>query len=140
MSTAPLYSNLPKGDPLGFGIGGQFHPEKVRDFLQLKKEEVSRLADVSVKSVRFDAAIPTAVLERFEEIAVTCNMVAEAFDGDVEKTALWFRTRNPMLGDISPRDMIRLRRFDRLRRFIIGAVADRAPVAHKTPDPAQMTG
>lgn len=139
MPTAPLYSNLPHGDPLGFGIGGQFHPEKVRDFLQLKKEEVSRLADVSVKSVRFDAAIPTAVLERFEEIAVTCNMVAEAFDGDVDKTALWFRTRNPMLGDISPRDMIRLRRFDRLRRFIVGAMADRAPVARKTLDPAKTT-
>jgi hypothetical protein len=138
MPTAPLYSNIPKGDPLGFGIGGQFRPEKVRDFLQLKKDEVSRLADVSVKSVRFDAAIPTAVRERFEEIAVTCNMVAEAFDGDVGKTALWFRTRNPMLGDISPRDMIRLRRFDRLRRFIIGAMADRAPLAH-TPNPAKMT-
>lgn len=132
MSTAALFSNLPKGDPLGFGVGEQFHPEKVKDFLQLKKDEVSRLADVSIKSVRYDAAIPTAVLKRFEEFAVTCNMVAEAFDGDADKTALWFRTKNPMLGDISPRDMIRLRRFDRLRRFIIGAMADRAPVAHET--------
>ncbi len=140
MSTAALFSNLPKGDPLGFGVGEQFHPEKVKDFLQLKKDEVSRLADVSIKSVRYDAAIPTAMLERFEEIAVTCNMVAEAFDGDADKTALWFRTKNPMLGDISPRDMIRLRRFDRLRRFIIGAMADRAPVARETPAAAEMTG
>lgn len=131
MSTAALFSNLPQGDPLGFGMGAQFHPEKVRDFLQLKKEEVSRLADVSINSVRFDAAIPAAVLEHFEEIAVTCNMVAEAFGGDADKTALWFRTKNPMLGDVSPRDMIRLRRFDRLRRFIIGAMMDRTSMVQK---------
>lgn len=137
--TAALFDNLPKGDPLGFGTGGQFRPEKVRDFLQLKKDEVSRLADVSIKSVRFDAAIPVAVLERFEEIAVTCNMVAEALGGDADKTALWFRTKNPMLGDVSPRDMIRLRRFDRLRRFIIGAVADRASASQKEPNPVKVT-
>jgi hypothetical protein len=135
MSTAALFSNLPKGDILGFGMGQQFQPERVRDFLQLKKEEVSRLADVSIKSVRFDASIPAAVRERFEEIAVTCNMVAEAFGGDADKTALWFRTKNPMLGDISPRDMIRLRRFDRLRRFITGAIADRDPVAQSSATP-----
>ena len=81
--------------------------------------------------MRFDAAIPAAVLEHFEEIAVTCNMVAEAFGGDADKTALWFRTKNPMLGDVSPRDMIRLRRFDRLRRFIIGAMMDRTSVVQK---------
>jgi hypothetical protein len=34
---------------------------------------------------------------------------------------LWFKTRNPLLGDISPRDMIRLGRFERLRKFIINA-------------------
>ena len=124
-SAAALFNNLPRGDPLGFGIGQQFHPEKVRDFLRLKKEDVARLADVSIHSVRYDAAIPTAVLEKFEEIAVACNMVAEAMGGDADKTSLWFRTKNPMLGDVSPRDMVRLRRFDRLRRFIIGAVADR---------------
>lgn len=137
MSTTGLFSNLPKGDPLGFGVGGQFHPEKVKDFLQLKKDEVSRLADVSIKSVRYDDAIPAAVLERFEAIAVTCNMVAEAFGGDADKTALWFRTKNPMLGDVSPRDMIRLRRFDRLRRFIIRAMADGAPIGQKKSNPAE---
>ncbi len=129
MSIAPLFSNLPEGDPLGFGLGTRFHPEKVKEFLNLKKEDVSRLANVSVNSVRYDGSAPAAVLERFEEIAVACNMVAEAFGGDAAKTALWFRTKNPMLGDVSPRDMIRLRRFDRLRKFIIGAMAERAPAS-----------
>ena len=59
-----------------------------------------------------------------EEIASTINMVAKQFAGDPEKTAAWFRARNPLLGDISPRDMIRLGRYDRLRRFIIQAMTD----------------
>lgn len=124
VQTEAIFGNLPRADVLRFGTGSQFHPEKVRDFLQLKKVDVSRMAGVSQKSVRYDDAIPAAVLERFEQIAITCNLVAEAFDGDVDKTALWFRTKNPMLGDVSPRDMIRLRRFDRLRRFIMGAIAE----------------
>lgn len=86
---------------------------------------------MSVKSVRYDRNAPAAVIERFEEIATTCNTVAEVFDGDPAKTALWFRTKNPLLGDVSPRDMIRLGRYDRLRRFIIGAMVDRAPSVQK---------
>lgn len=138
MGTESIFQNLPQGDPLGFGLGRKFHPEKVRDFLDLSKDEVSRLANVSVKSVRFDDAIPAAVLKCFEEIAVTCSLVAEVFDGDAGKTALWFRTKNPMLGDVSPRDMIRLRRFDRLRRFIKGAIADIAMAKRTRANPAQL--
>lgn len=66
--------------------------------------------------------------DRVDEIVATFDLVVQTFDGDAEKTALWFRTKNPMLGDIAPRDMIRLGRFDRLRRFIIGAIAERAPI------------
>lgn len=129
MPTTALFDTVPRGDPLRFGQGGHFQPEKVRDFLQLKKGDVAKLANVSVKSVRYDANIPGPVRERFVEIATTCNMVAEVFGGDADKTATWFRTKNPMLGDISPRDMIRLRRYDRLRRFVVGAIADNA--AHR---------
>jgi len=50
-----------------------------------------------------------------------CNLVAEFFDGDPVKTALWFRTPNPMLGDMSPRDMIRYGRYKRLQKFILEA-------------------
>jgi hypothetical protein len=59
--------------------------------------------------------------DRLEEISNTINMVADFFNGNTEKTVLWFKTRNPLLGDISPRDMIRLGRFERLRKFIINA-------------------
>lgn len=140
MPTEAIFQNLPNGDPLRFGTGSRFRPEKVRDFLSLGNADVSRLADVSVKSVRFDAAIPAAVRDHFEAIAVICNLVAEVFDGDAEKTALWFRTKNPLLGDVSPRDMIRLRRLDRLRRFIVGAIADRAMAVRNQPDASGMPG
>lgn len=69
----------------------------------------------------------------------SCNMVAEVFDEDIEKTALWFKTRNPLLGDVSPRDMIRLRRFDRLRRFVLRAIADMA-AARKQPVHGEPAG
>lgn len=50
---------------------------------------------------------------------------ASTFDGDVAKAATWFLTRNPLLGDVSPRDMVRLGRYERLRRFIINALRER---------------
>jgi hypothetical protein len=72
--------------------------------------------------VRYDDAIPTAVKERLEDIASTINLVAKEFQGDPDKTVAWFKAQNPLLGDISPRDMIRLGKYDRLRRFIINAM------------------
>jgi len=52
-------------------------------------------------------------------------MVAKFFDGDTDKTVLWFKARNPLLGDISPKEMIRLGRYERLRKFIINALIKR---------------
>jgi hypothetical protein len=110
---------------MGFGLGSSFDAKSVQSFLSLKKEDVSRIADVSPKSVRFDDAMPVPVRERFQEIANTINLVARFFGGDADKTGTWFKTRNPLLGDISPRDMICLGRFQRLRKFIWLAMGDK---------------
>lgn len=130
-----LFSTVPN-DFLQFGHGSSFDAKRVPVFLGLKKDDVSRLASVSVKSVRYDEAIPEQVRERLEEIASTINMVAQAFEGDADKTSAWFRARNPMLGDVSPRDMIRLGRYERLRKFIINALMEQlakpTPVGLKT--------
>jgi hypothetical protein len=109
-------------DFLKFGRGAAFDAKKVPELLGLKKVDVSRIATVSVKSVRYDSAIPELVRERLEEIASTINLVAKQFGGDADKTVAWFKARNPLLGDASPRDMIRLGRYERLRRFIINAM------------------
>jgi len=94
----------------------------------LKKADVGRIAAVAESSVRWDDNIPEAVLVRMEEIASTINLVAKQFSGDPEKTVAWFRARNPLLGDVSPRDMIRLGRYDRLRRFVIQAMTNQVQV------------
>ncbi|WP_448253134.1 hypothetical protein [Ottowia oryzae] len=112
-------------DAMQFGHGSAFDPTKVRDFLSLRKEDVSRISNVSIKSVRYDHAIPEQVKDRLEEIANTINWVADAFDGDIDKTTTWFKVSNPLLGDISPKDMIRLGRYERLRNFIIHAMQER---------------
>jgi len=69
-----------------------------------------------------------------EEIAQTINMVAGVFAGDVNKTVAWFKARNPLLGDVSPRDMIRLGRYEKLRKFIINAMME-ARDASRPPAP-----
>ena len=125
MSSAHLFDTIPQ-DALLFGRGPAFQPKLVADWLGLDKGELSRIASVSRSSVRYDAAAPRALIERLEEIANIANMVAQIFDDDGAKTALWFRTKNPMLGDVSPRDMVRLGRHDRLRKFIVRAVADQS--------------
>jgi hypothetical protein len=118
-----LFASVPD-DVFHFGQGPSFQPKLVSNCLGLKKEDVSRLADVSKNSVRYDGAIPAQARERLEEIANTMNMVALVFQGNQEKTVAWFFARNPLLGDISPRDMIRLGRYERLRKFIINAMVE----------------
>lgn len=119
-----LFDSVPE-DYFHFGAGQAFQPRVVPEVLGLKREDVSKLASVSLKSVRYDDAIPEPVRERLEEIGITINLVAKFFDGDTDKTVTWFKARNPMLGDVSPRDMIRLGRFERLRKFIINAILDK---------------
>ncbi len=123
-----LFDSVPE-DYAGFGMGEHFNAKQVQSFLNLKKEDISRLASVSPKSVRFDEAIPDPVRERLEEIALTINTVARVFGGDVNKTVVWFKARNPLLGDVAPRDMIRLGRYEKLRKFIINAMMDASEAA-----------
>jgi hypothetical protein len=116
-----LFDTVPK-DLMNFGHGTSFEPRKIPDLLGFKNEDVSHLAGVSIRSVRYDQNMPQQMRDRLEEIGATINMVAGMFDGDADRTAIWFKARNPLLGDISPRDMIRLGRYERLRKFIINAM------------------
>lgn len=123
--SAQLFDTVHRQDFLHFGQGASFNSKAVADFVGLRKQDVSKIAQVAPSSVRYDDDIPHKVRERMEEIASVINMVADAFAGDANKTALWFKTSNPLLGDVSPRDMIRLGRYDKLRKFIISAMMER---------------
>lgn len=123
-SLGGLFETVPTRDFLDFGMGDKFNPKAVTDMLNLRKTEVSRIAHVAQSSVRYDDNIPAAVRDRLEEIASICNSVAGFFNGDVHKTTLWFKTPNPLLGDVAPRDMIRLGRYDKLRKFVVNAIIE----------------
>ena len=121
-----LFSTIAPQDQLGFYTDDAFRPKALVEFLGLSNVDVSHIVGISKNSVRYDASIPSEMLERLEEIANICNLVAHHFGGNVQKTALWFKTKNPLLGDIAPRDMIRFARCDKLRRFVIGALTDQS--------------
>ena len=118
LSATQLFSNIARKDHLHFRDDGRLDYRKVASFLDLNKQDLSRIAAVGQSSVRFDDKIPADLAQRLTEIANIANLVADAFSGDAEKTALWFQTPNFNLGEIPPRDMIRAGRYKRLLKFI----------------------
>jgi len=125
-----LFRTVACSDRFGFGSGETLDGREVVDFLDLKKSEVAKIAGVATVSVRFDKKMAAEVRERLEDIANIIELVAEFFDGDVGRTALWFKAPNPIRGNISPREMIRYGRYDRLRRFVADALDENATEAH----------
>jgi hypothetical protein len=122
--THELFESVYKRDSLNFWANhGLLDYERVREVVGLSNTDLSRVAHVAKSSVRFDERIPPELKERMEQIANCCLLVAEHFKGDVHKVSLWFVAPNPMLGNISPRDMIRYGRFAKLQRFIQGALS-----------------
>jgi hypothetical protein len=119
-----LFGTVPDRDYLGFWANETLNTRGVVDFLDFDKRDVAKVAGVAPASVRFDEKIPKEVLDHLTRIANVCGLVAQFFAGDVVKTALWFKTKNPLLGDISPRDMIRYGRYEKLRRFVMHALKE----------------
>jgi hypothetical protein len=91
--------------------------------LGFRKEDVAKASNVPVQSVRYDRKMPKALEDRVREWTVALALVAQYFK-DGQKTILWFKTPNPLLGNIAPREMIRIGRFNKLHRFIINALAE----------------
>lgn len=108
-------------DVLGFYSQGNPDYKRVADLVKLSREDLGKIAKVAKASVRFDDAIPAAVAERLREIANIANLVAEYFAGDERKVGLWFELPNPLLGNVSPRTMIRGNRYKRLLNFVLDA-------------------
>jgi hypothetical protein len=85
---------------------------------------MAALAAISPSSVRFDRKAPRDLQDRLIEVAGTCELVAQFFGGNIAKTSVWFKTTNPLLGDVSPQEMIRSGGHEKLRRFVMDALAD----------------
>jgi len=118
-----LFNTVSRRDNLKFWRGNMLNYQKVRDFVGLDTRDVSRVAGVAKSSVRYDEKAPKEVREHLENVANICNLVFQFFNDDV-KTKLWFQTPNPMLGNVSPRDMIRLGRYNKLLRFVTQAMEE----------------
>jgi len=48
------------------------------------------------------------------------DKVKSFFGGDADKTWTWFTTANPGLGSVSPLEMIKVGRVEKLKKFIDG--------------------
>ena len=118
---ASITDHIARRDLLGLYREGHPDYKRIAELVQLSKADLSKLSGVAKSSVRFDASIPVPVAERVRELANIANLVAEYFDGDVQKVGLWFELQNPMLGNLSPRNMIRGGRYKRLLNFVLDA-------------------
>lgn len=116
META-LFNSIPSEDRMQLFFKGKPEGKKIVDVLNYKKQDVSLATGIPLASIRYDIKMPTELRERLVEWAIALNLVAEYFN-DVEKSVLWFQVPNPLLGNMTPRDMIRLGRFKKLFKFI----------------------
>lgn len=127
-----LYQSVSSSDPLSFWANHGVDYSAVAKFLDFDKHALSKIGGVSEASVRLDRKIPRQLADRLQQIANICAKVAKHFDGDPRKTALWFQTQNPILGYVTPRDMIRLGRYERLLRFVLEAEQENVEHAQET--------
>jgi hypothetical protein len=122
-----IFNTVPSDNHLKFFQDGEFQPKRVVDYLSLSHRDLSRISGLAESSVRLGERIPGALQERLLEIATVCELVATYFRGDASKTALWFNVPNPLLGDMSPKDMIRYGRYKKLLKYIQNALAGNSP-------------
>ena len=109
-----------------FGAEGKPNVKRIADIMNLERKEIARATRVDVKKVRLDDKLPKEVVEWFAVWGTALNLVGDFFK-DNKKTALWFKTANPMLGSVSPRDMILSGRGKSLLEFIQTALAENPP-------------
>ena len=121
LSSTTLFNTVPKEDRLALFASGRTDYQKVVRLLDFSKKDVAKASSIPSMSVRYDQKIPKELAERLQEWAIALTMVAQYFQEE-QKTILWFKTPNPLLGNITPRDMIRVGRFRKLQRFIQNAL------------------
>jgi len=103
-----LFESIPEQDYLDLYQGNKPKFNRITNLLNLKQEEVSNATGVPMGTIRYDEKMSQQLRERLIELATLLNLVAGHFKGDQEKTLHWFGTPNPLLGYISPRDMIKV--------------------------------
>lgn len=118
-----IFSNIAAKDYLSVFRDKKPDYPVVLDFLKFKKADVAKAVEIPMNSVRWDDKMSPELAERIAEWANLLNLVAGYFGGDPTRTALWFATENPMLGNVAPRDMIKVGRYNKLLKFVLNALS-----------------
>ena len=122
LSSTDLFGNVPKNNYFEFYENNKPDYKKVVDCLEFKKQDVALATQCPTNSIRYDENMPKELKDRIEEWANLLQLVAQFFK-DEHKTLLWFRMPNPLLGNISPKDMIRIGRYKKLLKFVQHALS-----------------
>ena len=125
MSTgSEIFATVPQKDYLELTEHDKPDYQKIAGFLEFRKEDIAKATGVSLGSIRYDEKIPIELRDRLREWMTLLNLVAGHFRGDAKKTTLWFMTPNPLLGGITPREMVRFGRYRKLFKFVANAIAE----------------
>jgi hypothetical protein len=66
-------------------------------------------------------------LRKESELILDCvKKIEQFFKGDVHRARAWFKVPNPLLGQVSPDDMIAMHRVEKLHKFIALQMAENA--------------
>jgi hypothetical protein len=122
-----IFAVVPEGDLFGIKTNGSFDYQEAARFLDMNKKAVARAAGVSEASVRYDARMPNDLKEFFLELISVVALVSNQFKEDREKTRLWFSMPNPLLGGVTPIQMILLGKHKKLIKFIQRSINGEMP-------------
>jgi len=122
-----LFDTIPEQDYLSLYEDKKPQYNRIVKYLDFDQGDIAKATGVPKSSVRYDNKMPAVLRERISEWAILLNLIAGHFKGSEVKTIQWITTPNPLLGDISPRDMIRLGRYKKLIKFVLNALAEVNP-------------
>lgn len=119
-----LFDTIPEQDYLSLYERGKPKYNRIVKYLDFDQKDITKATGVPKSSIRYDNKMPAELRDRIAEWATLLNLVAGYFKGNETKTLQWITTPNPLLGDFSPRDMIRIGRYKKLIKFILTAIAE----------------
>lgn len=94
------------------------NPQGLADFLGFDKKALAGAAGLPRNSVNLSQDIPIELSRLFKSWAVLLRLVAHFFEGNLDKTAMWFNTPNYLLGGLEPREYLVYGREQKLREII----------------------
>ncbi|MFH1829574.1 MAG: hypothetical protein ABH871_02190 [Pseudomonadota bacterium] len=126
MSTRPntaIFKSIADRDCFNLFDGPHPKAKEVLKILNYDRKDLSVVTGKPEKSIRLDQRMSEEIETRIREWANVINLVGGYF-GDINKTMLWFQTPNPLLGNITPAQMIKVGQFNKLLSFIQVALSE----------------